>query len=70
MEDCIMVRKYVEQEEKRGNLDMSNYVENKATRVIDMLTNAIDNIDTDIEEVTAVKLMLCRSWLENFIVNL
>ena len=61
MEDCIMVRKYVEQEEKRGNLDMSNYVENKATRVIDMLTNAIDNIDTDIEEVTAVKLMLCRS---------
>lgn len=65
-----MVRKYVEQEEKRGNLDMSNYVENKATRVIDMLTNAIDNIDTDIEEVTAVKLMLCRSWLENLIVNL
>ncbi len=60
----------VENSEQRGYLSQNNYIERKVEKVINMLKDTIYKIDTDIEEMTAVKLMLCTSWLENLLDNL
>ena len=61
---------FIEDSEQRGYLSQNNYIEKTVKQVFDMLSITVSKIDDEKEEMTAYRLMLCKSWLENLLDNL
>lgn len=54
----------------RNYAEQMKYIAKKVEQVKDTLTEIIQDIDYNTEEVTALRLNICKSWLDNLMIRL
>ena len=61
---------FVEETKPPKAVSTENYIKKITIELIELITEVRDNLYKDKEEVTAIKLMLCKTKLENLLNNL